>query len=135
MAPQPGIRGRPAIGCCSTRRFGAAPSPPIYDSFAVDDKALERGLAEGSLAVDTRLRDALRDLRADDGTFVLPGEERRLAFPRPTAPEDAAYAAEASVLVEIDGIVRAEHRVRALERRLDALEEGPRRVARRLARR
>ena len=106
-----------------------------YASFAVDDKPLERGLAEGSLAVDTRLRDALRDLRADDGTFVLPREERRLAFPRPTAPEDAAYAAEASVLVEIDGIVRAEHRLRALERRLDALEEGPRRVARRLARR
>ena len=106
-----------------------------YASFAVDDEALERGLAEGTLAVDTRLRDALRDLRADDGTFVLPCDGRRLAFPRPTASEDAAYAAEASVLVEIDGIVRAEHRVRALERRLEALEEGPRRVARRLARR
>jgi hypothetical protein len=39
------------------------------------------------------------------------------------------------VLVEIDGIVRAEHRVRALERRLETLEEGPRSVARRLARR
>ena len=106
-----------------------------YSSFAVDDKALEGGLAEGRLAVDTRLRDALREVRADDGTFVLPGEERRLTFPRPTAPEDAAYAAEASVLVEIDGIVRAEDRVRALERRLDTLEKGPRLVARRLARR
>jgi hypothetical protein len=39
------------------------------------------------------------------------------------------------VLVEIDGIVRAEDRVRALERRLDTLEKGPRLVARRLARR
>ena len=106
-----------------------------YASFAVDDTALAGGLAEGRLAVDTRLRDALRHLRADDGTFVLPGEERRLAFARPTAPEEAAYAAEASVLVEIDGIVRAEHRVRALERRLATLEAGPRRVARRLARR
>jgi hypothetical protein len=106
-----------------------------YASFAVDDETLARGLAEGTLAVDTRLRDALRDLRADDGTFVLPCAGRRLAFPRPTSSEDAAYAAEASVLVEIDGIVRAEHRVRALERRLDALEERPRSVARRLARR
>ena len=66
---------------------------------------------------------------------MLPGDGPSLEFPRPSAVEDAAYAAEASVLVEIDGIVRAEHRVRALERRLDALEEGPRRAARRLARR
>jgi hypothetical protein len=57
-----------------------------YASFAVDDEAVARGLAEGRLAIDTRLRDALRHLRGDDGTFVLPGEERRLAFPRPTAP-------------------------------------------------
>jgi hypothetical protein len=106
-----------------------------YASFAVDDEAVARGLAEGRLAIDTRLRDALRHLRGDDGTFVLPGEERLLAFPRPPTSEDAAYAAEASVLVDIDGIVRAEHRVRALERRLETLEEGPRSVARRLARR
>ena len=58
----------------------------------------------------------LRALRDEDGSFVLPGDGPRLAFPRPTAVEDAAYAAEASVLVEIDGIVRAEQRVRALER-------------------
>ena len=89
----------------------------------------------GTLALDTRLRDALRALRDDDGTFVLPGAEQRLAFPRPSAADDAAYAAEASVLVEIDGIVRAEQRVRALERRLDALERGSLDAARRLARR
>ena len=117
------------------RAFRSSALAAHYASFAVDDTALAGGQAEGRLAVDTRLRDALRHLRADDGTFVLPGEERRLAFPRPTALEEAAYAAEASVLVEIDGIVRAEHRVRSLERRLAALEAGPRRVARRLARR
>jgi hypothetical protein len=107
----------------------------FYDTFAVDDDALVRGLAEGTLAVDTRLRDALRALRDDDGTFALPFDERALAFPRPSAVDDAAYAAEASVLVEIDGIVRAEQRVRALERRLDELEQGPLHRARRLARR
>ena len=90
----------------------------FYDSFAVDDEALAAGLADGTLAVDTRLRDALRALRGDDGAFVLPAAGRRLAFPRPSARDDAAYAAEASVLVEIDGIVRAEQRVRALEERL-----------------
>ena len=103
-----------------------------YETLAVDDDALARGLTEGRLAVDTRLRDALRAIRRDDGTFELAGAEQRLAFPRPSAAEDAAYAAEATVLVEIDGIVRAERRVRELERRLDALEQ---RALRRLARR
>jgi hypothetical protein len=105
--------------------FRAGRVAAFYDTFAVDDEALARGLAGGTLALDTRLRDALRALRAGDGTFVLPGAEQRLAFPRPSAVDDAAYAAEASVLVEIDGIVRAEQRVRALEGRLAALERGP----------
>jgi len=107
----------------------------FYDSFAIDDDALEQGLAAGRLSLDTRLRDALRALRGDDGTFVLPGAGRRLEFPRPSAANDAAHAAEAAVLVEIDGIVRAEQRVHALERRLDELDRGVGRVARRLARR
>jgi hypothetical protein len=96
-----------------------------YDEHAVDDEALARGLEEGTLAVDTRLRDALRGLRGDDGAFLSPGAGTTLAFPRPSAADDAAYAAEASVLVEIEGIVRAEQRVRAFERRLELLERGP----------
>ena len=102
----------------------------FYDSFTVDDDALARGLADGTLALDTRLRDALRALRADDGGFRL--DAIQLAFPRAGVDEDAAYAAEASVLVEIDGIVRAEQRIDALEERLAALERTPlRRLARR----
>jgi hypothetical protein len=96
-----------------------------YDEHAVDDEALAVGLADGTLAVDTRLRDALRSLRDGDGAFLSPDAAATLAFPRPSAADDAAYAAEASVLVEIDGIVRAEQRVRALERRLELLERGP----------
>ena len=107
----------------------------FYDGHAIDDEALAGGLADGTLAIDTRLRDVLRALRDEDGSFVLPGDEPPLAFPRPSAAEDAAYAAEASVLVEIDGIVRAEQRVRALEERLGALERGALGSARRLARR
>jgi hypothetical protein len=107
----------------------------FYGSFAVDDAALARGLADGTLAVDTRLRNALRALSDEEGRFELPDAERVLAFPRPSAADDAAYAAEASVLVEIDGIVRAERRVRALEGRLGALERGPLHTVRRLARR
>jgi hypothetical protein len=97
----------------------------FYDSHVVEDAALARGLEDGTLALDTRLRDALRTLRDDAGRFVLSGAEPRLAFLRPSAADDAVYAAEASVLVEIDGIVRAEHRVRALEARLAELEHRP----------
>ena len=107
----------------------------FYARHAVDDEALARGLAEGTLAVDTRLRDALRAIRGADGSFSLPGAERALSFPRPSAADDAAYAAEASVLVGIDGVVRAEERVNALEGRLDALQRRPFRRRRRLARR
>jgi hypothetical protein len=106
----------------------------FYDSHAVDDEALGRGLADGTLAVDTRLRDALRILRSTNGAFVRPSERPALRFPRPSAADDAAYAAEASVLVEIDGIVRAEQRVSAFEVRLDALERGALGATRRLAR-
>jgi hypothetical protein len=106
----------------------------FYDGHAIDDEALARGLADGTLAIDNRVRDVLRALRGDDGGFVLPGDGPSLTFPRPTAVEDAEYAAEASVLVDIDGIVRAEQRVRALEGRLAALERGPLGLVRRLAR-
>ncbi len=116
--------------------FRAGRLAEFYASHAVDDDQLARGLGDGSLAVDTRLRDALSGLRAADGSFALPGDGQAvLTFPRPTAADDATYAAEASVLVEIDGIIRAEHRVHALERRLDALQRGQLGIARRLARR
>ncbi len=98
----------------------------FYDSFAVTDERLERGLADGTLAVDTRLRDALRTLRAseENGEYPLPTTESRLSFARPSEHEDALYAGEASVLVDIDGIVRAERRVDQVEERLAALERG-----------
>jgi hypothetical protein len=107
----------------------------FYASYTVDDDALARGLRDGSLAVDTRLRDALRGLRRADGSFALPEAGEALTFARPSVADDASYAAEASVLAEIDGIVRAERRVRALERRLDALERSALQRPRRLARR
>lgn len=98
-----------------------------YGSFAVDDQAVEQGLTDGTLAIDTRLRDALRMLREQGGeAFRSPAASRPLRFPRPDVPEDAIYAGEASVLVEIDGIVRAERRIDALEERLAALERGRR---------
>jgi Glycosyl transferase family 2 len=102
----------------------------------VDDDALARGLADGVLAVDTRLRDALRCIRRDDGVFVLPepGDSCRIAFPHPTPRDDAALAAETAPLAEIDGVVRAAARVQALEARLQCLEREPLGRLHRLAR-
>jgi hypothetical protein len=109
-----------------------------FDSFVASDDDLVRGQADGTLASDTRLRDALRVLRDRHGAFRLPNPGRTtvLSFPRPDVQEDALYAGEASVLVEIDGIVRAEQRVDAFEKRVTALERGPiSRARHRLARR
>jgi hypothetical protein len=97
-----------------------------FASFVVTEDQLARGVADGTLAVDTRLRDTLRSLRAEDGTFRLPEPGRPLVPTSvPDVREAAAYAAEASVLADIDGIVRAERRTNRLEERLASLERGP----------
>jgi hypothetical protein len=101
----------------------------------LDERTLDRGLAEGSLLLDTRLRDALRvlvgaeaaPLPATDARFALPDHDSpRLRFPRPSVVEDAAYAVEAAVLGEADA-VRLQRRVDELERRLALLERSSRR--------
>jgi len=99
----------------------------FYAERAVSKGKLERGLADGTLAVDTRLRDVLRTLRDPNGGYRLPEGGSSLAFEPPDVGDAAAYAAEASVLVGIDGIVRAEQRVAALEARLESLRTLPRR--------
>jgi hypothetical protein len=82
-----------------------------FESLVVDDEALSAGVANGTLAIDARLRDALRTLR-DGGA---------LTFPPPTDADDAAYAVEASVLDEAY-LVRAQRHADALEQRLLSLE-------------
>jgi Glycosyl transferase family 2 len=64
----------------------------LYEYLRIDSKRLERGLDAGSLAVDTRLRDALRRLDADRAA--------PLRFSPRTLPEDVEFAVEASVLHE-----------------------------------
>ena len=82
-----------------------------YESLVVNEAELERGRSEGRLVVDTRLRDALRQIAAGG----LP------AFPIPTLVEDAEYAVEAAVLGEAD-VVRLQRRLDELESRMHTLE-------------
>jgi hypothetical protein len=97
----------------------------------IDARQRERGLADGSLVVDTRLRDALRALRlpesSDRGTtggFALPVDgTSRLEFPTPDVVDDAAYAVECAAVGEVD--------LGQLERRIDELEAKLARLERR----
>ena len=99
----------------------------FYGSLGVDEDSLARGLADGSLVVDTRLRDVLRLLRLDSSagvpSFRRPGAGELLRLPSPDVTDDAAYAVDVSALDEANG-VRLQRRVDELERRLAALEGG-----------
>jgi hypothetical protein len=111
--------------------------PEFYESLTIDDDALERGVQDGSLVLDTRLRDALRELRrAEDGrAFALPERGHSpLSFPRPNVVDDAAYAVDVAALGEAD-VVRIQRRLDILEPRLLALERprGAAALPRRLA--
>jgi Glycosyl transferase family 2 len=113
----------------------------VLGALGADRAVVERGLEEGLLVEDTRLRDALRTLAgvpslpgAGEGppTFVLPRDGAALEFPRPTLVDDARFAVEAAIVAEAGG-VRTERRLDELERRIVQLERrGPRALARRL---
>jgi hypothetical protein len=78
----------------------------LYGALCIDDDQLARGLAAGSLAVDVRLRDALRALTGGSGAPPR--------FP-PRSPSEAAWYA-------VDGAVLHEGENVRLRRRLDDLE-------------
>jgi hypothetical protein len=96
-----------------------------HSSLVIDDEALARGLADGTLVEDTRLRDALRALGVGDAgvrRFALPFErDGPLSFPPLTPADEATYAVEAAVLAEAD-VIRVERRMDSLEQRLHGLE-------------
>jgi hypothetical protein len=95
-----------------------------YGAFVVDDRALQQGVRDGTLAVDMRLRDAVRILRRADGSFAPGADGARLSFPAPSLRDDVEFLEEIAPLIEIDGLVRVERRVGALEERLGALERA-----------
>jgi hypothetical protein len=74
---------------------------------APDRPRIDAGLADGSLVVDTRLRDALAE-----GTT---------SFPVPSIVDDSSYAVECAAVGEVD-LVRLDRQIRALELRIAELE-------------
>ncbi len=104
----------------------------FYEPLVVDDDALARGLGDGSLALDTRLRDRLRDLGFGnaDPTAVggtprdrpLPGADHD--FGRLDVVAAAQYAAESSALDESDFALALGARIEDLEQRAGRLERG-----------
>ncbi|MDQ3378747.1 MAG: glycosyltransferase family 2 protein [Actinomycetota bacterium] len=104
----------------------------FYEPLVVGHDALARGLRDGSLAVDTRLRDQLHRLgfgsadpsAAGDNASnsLLQGAHRD--FGRLDVSEAAQYAAESSVLDESDFALALGARVEELETRVGRLERG-----------
>ena len=102
----------------------------FYAPLVVDDEALERGLADRTYALDTRLRDVLRALgfgeTGDDGHGPAPVRARE---------DGAQFAAEYSVLSESDLYTALGPRIDELESRLAGLERSSLSHARRLVQR
>lgn len=109
----------------------------VYASLTLDDDALAKGLGDGSFALDTRVRDALRELGSGraGGPFSLRADRAEpLVLPRPTLADEAAHALDVAVLGEAD-VIRLQRRLDGLEQRLAAVEARlPVRLARRLRR-
>ena len=123
---RPIYRGRPGPG-----RGGQVPLRawypvevfqfPARGEPGVGEEELSRGIAEESLVVDERLRDALRALRGGQG-FRLPADGvSALTFRSPDVVDDAAYAVECAAVGEVD-LLRLDRHIRELEARIAFLE-------------
>jgi hypothetical protein len=86
----------------------------FYEAYVIDDEALEKGLADGTLAIDTRLRDALRSLRAEPS--------RPLTFADDAV--DASYLTELAILENGDPHAHAQRKAEDLEARLHRVERS-----------
>jgi len=102
----------------------------FYAPLVVDDTTLQTGLAEGTYAIDTRLRDTLRSLGFGDADGA---SARDGAAPRSVVEDAALFAAEYTALGEADLASFYGGRIEELEARLARLERSPAARVRRLA--
>jgi glycosyltransferase involved in cell wall biosynthesis len=98
----------------------------LYDSLVVDDEHVARGVADGTLVEDTRLRDALRTLR-ERGSLPVENDEPDV---------DPGYLMELGYIEDRTSVARAQRSIDDLEARLSRVEPVLTvRLSRRLARR
>ena len=96
----------------------------FWDRVAVDDATVRRGLMEGSLVEDLRLRDALRELRSGEEGFRGPGSgSSPVRFGPRSFADDASRAVDRVLLDEADG-VRLQRRADELAARIAGREGG-----------
>jgi hypothetical protein len=84
----------------------------VFSQQVVDDDGLAQGLADGSLAHDTRLREAIRALRGG----------RAIDHSIPSLHDDVEFAEEFDAIQPIDSVMRLARSVELLEQRLAAVE-------------
>lgn len=97
----------------------------VYRLLVVDDETLTRGVTAGSLVVDTRLREALRMLRLENGGFPRPAAgSGRLLRPPAERGEAAPFARDEAALRDAD-LVRIVRRLDELRSQLDGVEARP----------
>lgn len=116
-------KGIPAHMAEAYRAYRAGRLEDFYAPLVVNDDALEQGLADGTLVVDTRLRDVLGSLGFGEGGGSLVGATQTwLAFGRPDVADEALFAAESSALPESDVGLVLGSRIDDLEGRVGRLE-------------
>jgi Glycosyl transferase family 2 len=92
----------------------------VYRLLVIDDEALARGLASGSLVEDTRLRDALRGLILPDGRYSLPAAGTDSLVSTPDDGARSRFALDDAALRDSD-VVRLVRRLDELRTRVDAM--------------
>jgi Glycosyl transferase family 2 len=85
----------------------------LYEPFVVDNEQLSRGLADGTLVEDTRLRDALRALRDRAGGHLAIGG---------ASDVDDGYLLELGYIEDNSPFARAQRSIEAMETRVAQLE-------------
>ena len=84
----------------------------VFDDMLVDDDRLREGLEDGSLVVDTRLRDSMRALALDGARPMIAA---------PSLADDADLAEDVQVALRHDSAVVLERRLAAAEHRAAVL--------------
>jgi len=95
--------------------------PSLYDEVLVGDERLARGLAQGELALDTRVRDVLRRIDAVGLRDVLRGRAKPVELP--PVETDELYVHDLGVATEFDALERVLVRTEILDRRLRQAEQ------------